>query len=847
MATKKVAEYDSSHIETLRFPESIRRNPSMYLGSVDASGVWLCARELLDNGLDEHLAGRNDSVHLHVDSDGSYWVTDNGHGIPQGIKKWEATTGSGEKIFTMSTMQAVFGELHTSGKYRDDAYKISVGTHGVGAKGTNATADFFDACTFFKGKWHTIGFKKGKLTSPVAAAKTAPKLWNGKRPTSGTVIHFKPDSTIFSAKSFPASMAVEWAEIMSYLNPGFSITISSAKGAKQFLSKKGPTEYVAQRMLKLKTEGERQMFENSSSLADVVVAFSNYDGCDVRGFTNGLNNGQGGKHVDSVTGALYAGLKPFIKTKKVDGKQVPVFREADLKEGLVGLVNAKLHKAQFSSQDKAKLTDDRVGKDFETALTLATTKFFKENKALAQRIADRATQMNELKTKFTMSKKAAGKLNAVKRNGLPAKYAAFDSRTKPQDRELFLVEGDSAGGTTKEARFPYQGVLPLRGKILNSLKDNKGKALESEEVINILAAIGYDVKASDPYSKLTIGKIICLADPDPDGPFVRDTKIRVRINGSEYEREIYELTAVDRGGPYSVAAPIFEVPVWTGAKETWAPATAELVKNVDTLVALEIGGTKYKVDMSHKWMCLVTNAMYGRRTQPTNFDNLVYVASEDLKIGDRVFLPSSNKSRNPSSCDKLTGLGFAPVSKMRIQKLKEPVPVYCLTVPRYHNFILPSGIVSSNCHINSLLLTLFYRYLPELFKKGMVYVSNAPEFYAVHKGQLITGDTVSETQKKLLKFKAPSTVLVNHIKGWGELDANLMRILAMNPETRKVIRIKAIESDDKVDFVKLMDDNVQYRRDMLGLPSSSTGNDAEEAPVKKVVAVKKALIKRKAA
>jgi DNA gyrase/topoisomerase IV subunit B len=293
----------------------------MYLGGVDASGVWLCSRELLDNGLDEHLAGRNDSVHLHVDSDGSYWVTDNGNGVPQGVKKFTTTVNGKEVANSMPTMQAVFGEMHTSGKYRSDAYAVSVGTHGVGAKGTNATAEYFEVFTNYKGRWYTVGFKKGMLTTPVSDIKLPPKLWDGKRATSGTMIHFKPDTTIFTAKSFPASMAVEWAEIMSYLNPGFSITISSSKGKKTFLSKKGPTEYVETRMTKLKAEGERVMFDHRSDLADVVVAFSNYDGCDVRGFTNGLNNGQGGKHVDSVTGALYAGLNPSSKRRRWMARQ----------------------------------------------------------------------------------------------------------------------------------------------------------------------------------------------------------------------------------------------------------------------------------------------------------------------------------------------------------------------------------------------------------------------------------------------------------------------------------------------------------------------------------------------
>lgn len=840
---RKVASYTSKDITTLRFPDNVRSNPSMYLGSVDAAGVWLTCRELLDNALDEHLAGRNDAVLLHVDKDGSYWVQDRGNGVPQGIKKFVLHVNGKDVQSKMPTMQAVFGELHTSGKYRSDAYATSVGTHGIGAKGTNATAEFFDVFTCYEGKWYTIGFKKGKITTHVAPCKP-PKGPDGKLVKRGTLIHFKPDPTIFTVKSFPPEMVMQWADVMSHLNPGFAIIVSSPKGKRQFLSKIGPVGYVQQRIEKLKTEAERLMFEYKSDLADVVVAFSNYDGCDVRGFTNGLNNPQGGKHLDAVTGALYAGLKPYIKTKKVEGKVVPVFREADFKEGLVGLVNAKLHKAEFSSQDKARLTDARMGAVFEKELTVATLKFFKDNKALAIRLCARATKLNELKTKFTLSKNAASTLNAMKRNGLPAKYAGFDSKTKIEDRELFIVEGDSAGGTVKKARFAYQAVLPLKGKIMNALKDAKGKTMESEEILNILAAIGFDPKAVDPYAKLTVGKIVCLADPDPDGPFVGDTAIRVRHavrEGIDAPVEIKDgCVPIQMLAEWaSTGSDTFEVPVWHNNKEIWAPATAHLVKNVDQLVALEIGKTKVRVDRSHRFQCVFTRAMRGRDVDDVDDDGrLVWCRAEDLKVGDRIYCPAFNGKRNGSkidvaTTDKETGLGFQPVSKMRIQDLTVPVPVYCLTVPQYHSFIMPSGIVSANCHINSLLLTLFYRYLPELFSRGMVFVANSPEFYSIHSNQLVTGESLTDMSKKLKAIKAPASVAINHIKGWGEINAPLMKILAMDPATRKLIKIAAIAHEDKVDFERLMNDDVAYRREMLGLPSNAPMSD-DEAPKARV-------------
>lgn len=505
-----MSKYNSDSIETLRGLEAVRKNPAMYIGGTDGYGIFVCIRELLDNAADEYLAGRNKSVGAFIDSDGSYWVQDSGSGIPQGVKSFDIEVNGKTVTNKLPTMQVVFSELHTSGKFKSDAYKVSIGSHGVGVKGTNATSEYFDVTTCYQDKWYSIKFKKGKLVQAVQPTKAPKSPITGKLMTKGTLVHFKPDSTIFTAKSFPPSMLLEWSEVMSYLSPGFQIVLRVKDKVKSFLSKEGPKDYITMRLKKLEAEAEADMFEFNNELATVVVAFSNVDGFELRGFTNGLSNSQGGKHVDSVATGLYRAIQPYVGAKQT-------FTAHDFRDGLIGIVNAKLHKAQFSSQDKAKLTDPRMGKEFEDLIFADADKFFKSNKAMARRLCERAAKINDLKNKFKNSKAVATALNKVKKQGLPPNFAPAHKSVPVKDRELIIVEGASAAGPLRQVRQKHQALLPLKGKILNVGKAKGDRALLSKDILNILGAMGFDPKAADPLAKLQIGKIICLADPDPDG------------------------------------------------------------------------------------------------------------------------------------------------------------------------------------------------------------------------------------------------------------------------------------------------------------------------------------------
>lgn len=630
--TGKKVNYTSESIDTLRFPESIRKNVSLYLGSSDAHGRWVIAREILDNALDEALAGRNRLIQFFECADGSYCIADAGGGIPQGQKEFTITVNGKVLKERMPTMQAVFSELHTSGKFRSDAYARSIGTHGCGVKATNATSEFFRCFTFFEKAWYCVEFHQGKMTRPVSRSVLAPRLPNGVPASKGTVIFFKPDAEIFGASDIDLSFVHEWSEITSFMTPGLEVSVIDKTGAKTvYQSKSGAVEFVDRMLAKTGANAEQQKFESHDEFSDVVIAFSNADGMGIRGYTNGLLNAQGGRHVDSVLSALTSALKEFAKKKQTVGVH-------DVREGLLGIVNIKIHKPEFSSQDKSYLSDSRAGVEFAQALTEKFRRFFASNKALAQRLCEKATKLSSLRMQFKASKKVIQALNTAKKKGMPSKYAPYDARTKVSEREALIVEGESASGGLRETRTPNQALIPLRGKIQNCAKSGD-KALESEEIIMILSAIGFDPKAENPASHLQVGKIICLADPDPDGS-----------------------------------------------------------------------------------------------------------------------------------------------------------------------------------HINTLLLTLFFTFVPEVFERGMVYVADIPELYAQWNGHLILGDSLDEVHEKLQALGAPKSITAHHIKGWGEIDASLMHALAVDPKTRKLIKIKPLTDQDRLEFASCMNDDVEFRRKMLNLP-----------------------------
>lgn len=701
-------------------------------------------------------------------------------------------------------------------------------SHGIGSKATNALSTKFSVHTFRDGYWWHTSYSKGKVIKDVAKAKAPVDPVTGKRMKKGTLITFTPDTGIFTESAFPLSMLNEWATIAAFFTPNFKVVVATSEGkSKTYHFPNGPKDYITGRIAKHKTEPlSPKMFNTSNALVDCVVQFTNLDGTDFSAFTNGLRNVEGGVHLNAFYSALKDSLSPFAKKDQS-------FTVHDLREGIVGIINVKLSHPQFDSQTKEKLVDDRANQPVFDYLKKEMIAFFTKNKSLAHAICEQANAVRSLKDKFKLSRDAIKKIKKISKQGFPVK-ATVVPKIAPAQRSLFLVEGDSAGGSAKIARTVNDELLPLRGKILNSAKTNDSKVFASEEVLNILAMIGYDPDHKDPMSALRVGRVILLADPDPDGPLHGKTLIPVFENGVELHRSMEEL--------YNRSEKI-NVRVWNGmsfewhevepprietVKDRWLQLTFDLVSEDASLASIEIECTA-----NHHWCMWSPDPDSRSRIRLNN--GMYCVRAEQLVVGDELARYDSDERR----------LTKAIVSKVQWIKSLEEEPFYCFQVPGFHNFTTVGGIVSKNCHINSLLLTLFARYLPEMFERNMIYLALTKPFYAFDDAKeiLYTGDTALEVQEQLSEAKAPARLRPSHLKGWGECPPPLLKRLAFDPSTRLLAQIQPASSkDEHKEFELIMGESAAARRRLLGI---DTG--AIEPPTKSPAKKTKATVRKKIA
>jgi DNA gyrase subunit B len=528
---KPTGGYDASQINQLEGLDAVRKRPGMYIGDpATERGLHHAVFEVLDNSIDEHLAGHCHNITISLNSDGSLTVEDDGRGIPVDIHEKSG----------IPAVELVLTRLHAGGKFGQGAYKFSGGLHGVGAKCVNALSDWFKAEIRRDGKVYLIEFERGKTTKPLEVIGEL-----DDETETGTKITFFPDTTIFTGGiEFNFDYLLARLRELAFLNPGVRIHLVDERGeterSKEFYYEDGIVEFVRQmgenkelahenpivlrgkRMVEIDDDGKTLEDE---CYADVVLQYTGDYHENILCFANSIPNGDGGAHLSGFRGALTRAINNYAKANKLLKDKDPAISGEDAREGIMAVISVKHPNPRFSSQTKEKLVNNEVEGVVSSIVYEGMTAFFEENPALAKKLVEKVLNAARAREAARKARETVRK-SAMTGGGLPGKLADCSSRD-PKESEIYIVEGDSAGGSAKQGRDRRtQAILPIRGKLINVEKARLDKVLQNKEIQTMITALGAGIGDGDQegafdIEKVRYHKVIIMTDADVDGSHIR--------------------------------------------------------------------------------------------------------------------------------------------------------------------------------------------------------------------------------------------------------------------------------------------------------------------------------------
>ncbi len=514
LATGSSEKYDSSKIDKLEGLEAVRKRPGMYIGDPDERGLHHCVFEVLDNSIDEHLAGHCKKIGVAIHSDGSCSVRDDGRGIPVDM----------HPKFNMPAVELVLTNLHAGGKFGQGAYKYSGGLHGVGAKCVNALSDWFKVEVSRDGLVYSMEFERGVTTRKLEVI--------GKSTQTGTLITFKPDPTIFTITvEFKFDILANRLRELAFLNPGLEIHLADERvesKTERFFYKEGIEEFVRQLGKSKSVLHPKPILlarQKDEVFVDCVMQYNDSYTDQILCFANSIPNPDGGTHLTGFRSALTRAINQYSRSNNILKEKDPAISGDDVREGLVCVLSVKLLNPRFESQTKVKLVNTEIDGLVASVVYEGLMIFLDANPSVAKKVIEKSLMAARAREAARKARETVRK-SAMTGGGLPGKLADCSDRD-PANTELYIVEGDSAGGSAKQGRDrKFQAILPLRGKLINVEKARLDRVLQNTEIRTMITAIGTGIgdgegEGAFNLQKLRYHKIIIMTDADVDGSHIR--------------------------------------------------------------------------------------------------------------------------------------------------------------------------------------------------------------------------------------------------------------------------------------------------------------------------------------
>jgi DNA gyrase subunit B len=782
--TGSKASYTADDIKILKGLTAVQKRPAMYIGSTGPDGLHHLVYEAVDNSVDESLAGYCSNIDVILHHDNSCTVTDDGRGIPTGAHPGD-TEGR-------TAAEVVLTELHAGGKFESSAYKISGGLHGVGISVVNALSEWLEVEIKQNGQVFQQRFERGKPSGPLEVV--------GKTKSRGTKVTFKPDSEIFEMTEFSYDVLSQRLRELAFLNKGLKITILDERSDKgqEFLYKGGIVSFVEHLNKNKSSLHPKPVYiegEKDGIMAEVALQYNDSYAETIFTFANNINTREGGTHLIGFKSALTRTANSYASSSNIIKGGKDSISGDDIREGLTAVISVKLPNPQFEGQTKMKLGNSEAKGIVESIVNDALSTYFEENPSIAKKIIEKAIQASRAREAARKARELTRRKGALEDTGLPGKLADC-SEKDPALSELFIVEGDSAGGSAKQGRDRRgQAILPLRGKILNVEKARFDKMLGSEEIRILITALGTSIGADDfDIAKIRYHKIVLMTDADVDGAHIRTLLLTF------FYRQMPQV--IEKGYLYIAQPPLFRVK--KGKTEKYIQNEQEMQNMLVELAAEDVSVLLRGQDVKGK-------ALVSFLRKLTSYERLIdwfERRRRDPKALRFLLREGVNKGilKEEKGLQELLNKMKAAIPQINTEEIyvDEEHGGFGVSITRQNYKILLD---------EKLLLSPEYRELETLYST-IRDLGPTPYIVTTKEGPR---EMQSTTELYQYIFESSRKGLnIQRYKGLGEMNPQQLWETTMDPEKRTLLQVN-IEDSVQADeiFTILMGDQVEPRKDFI--------------------------------